>query len=362
MYMSGSIGRLSGRWRRAILCGLVLISFSALRTNAQDVADAARQEKARKSERAKAPRHVYTEEDLKRQRILTPEDQSRAEARRRQPNAAPEEQNAKQVPNDVTPQDESLGEIARRYRQGKLAREAELAVRKKLTTFPYVISDNSLAAPALGVAPLTAIGVGPEVKRGLALVAPVRPPAKHERISPFQPRPLSGASAIAPSEVIAVPTPVAPVVRPANPIQPITESVAPGAMVPGMKRIEVRRGQSWWKLAEVYLGSGMRWPELRALNEGTDEAPESLKAGSMVVVPEAAKADLGSGPGTIEVKKGDSLWSLAREYFGRGSAWSCLASSNPEIVDYTHLRVGVVLQMPRGSGLQACQGRTVAEK
>jgi nucleoid-associated protein YgaU len=333
---------------------------SALKTSAQDAAEAARQEKAHKAEQQ--TRHVYTEQDLQRRRILTPQDQSRVEARKRQQNAKPEDQNAKQAPNDMTPQDESLGEIARRYRQEKAAREAELAVRKKLTPFPYVIPDNSLAAPAPGVAPLAGLGVGSEVKRGLGLVAPVRPPEKQGRISPFQPRPLSGVSAIAPSEVVGVPPPAAPVVRPANPVQPMAKSVAPGATVPGMKRIEVQRGQSWWKLAEIYLGSGVRWPELRALNEGTDEAPELLRAGSTVVVPEARKVEPVSTPGTIEVRKGDSLWSLAREYCGRGSAWSCLASANPQIVDYTHLMVGGVLQVPLDSGLQACQNRTGALK
>jgi nucleoid-associated protein YgaU len=360
MYTSGSIGQLAGRWRSVILCGLALISLSALKTSAQDAAEAARQEKAHKAEQQ--TRHVYTEQDLQRRRILTPQDQSRVEARKRQQNAKPEDQNAKQAPNDMTPQDESLGEIARRYRQEKAAREAELAVRKKLTPFPYVIPDNSLAAPAPGVAPLAGLGVGSEVKRGLGLVAPVRPPEKQGRISPFQPRPLSGVSAIAPSEVVGVPPPAAPVVRPANPVQPMAKSVAPGATVPGMKRIEVQRGQSWWKLAEIYLGSGVRWPELRALNEGTDEAPELLRAGSTVVVPEARKVEPVSTPGTIEVRKGDSLWSLAREYCGRGSAWSCLASANPQIVDYTHLMVGGVLQVPLDSGLQACQNRTGALK
>jgi nucleoid-associated protein YgaU len=362
MYTSGSIGRLAGRWRSVILCGLALISLSALKTSAQDAAEAAGQEKARKPEPQKTPRHVYSEQDLQRRRILTPEDQSRVEARKRQQNAEPEDQNAKQAPNDMTPQDESLGEIARRYRQEKAARETDLAVRKKLTPFPYVIPDNSLAAPAPGVAPLAGFGVGSEVKGGLGLVAPVRPPEKHGRISPFQPRPLSGVSAIAPSEVVGVPPPVAPVVRPTNPVQPMAKSVVPGATVPGMKRIEVQRGQSWWKLAEIYLGNGMRWPELRALNEGTDEAPELLRAGSTVVVPEATKVEPGSTPGTIEVRKGDSLWSLAHEYFGRGSAWSCLASANPQIVDYTHLMVGAVLQMPLDSGLQACQNRSGALK
>src|SRR5262249_33331395 len=48
--------------------------------NTKDVAEAARQERARRQQR-NAPNHIYTNEDLHRAKILTPEDQSRAAAK-----------------------------------------------------------------------------------------------------------------------------------------------------------------------------------------------------------------------------------------------------------------------------------------
>jgi len=65
----------------------------------------------------------------------------------------------------------------------------------------------------------------------------------------------------------------------------------------------------------------------------------------VVVVP-ATNISAKVAPETIQVRKGDSLWSLAKKHLGHGSAWTCLASANPQIVDYTHLAVGSVLQIP----------------
>ncbi|HTQ96035.1 MAG TPA: hypothetical protein VMH89_04480, partial [Candidatus Acidoferrum sp.] len=53
--------------------------------------------------------------------------------------------------------------------------------------------------------------------------------------------------------------------------------------------------------------------------------------------------------------KGDTLWSLAQEHFGHGSAWACLASSNPQIVDYTHMAVGTVVRLGGAEALATCK-------
>src|SRR5579883_2888391 len=57
---------------------LFLALLGSVSTRAQDVAEAARQERARKAAQANQPHHVYTEEDLKKAQILTPYDVSRA--------------------------------------------------------------------------------------------------------------------------------------------------------------------------------------------------------------------------------------------------------------------------------------------
>jgi nucleoid-associated protein YgaU len=129
------------------------------------------------------------------------------------------------------------------------------------------------------------------------------------------------------------------------------------AVIAATRQIEVQAGQSWWKLAELYLGDGARWPELRKLNSSADGAPELLKRGSKVLVPETQqKAD--SGSHSVPLQKGDSLWSLAQEHLGRGSAWVCLAAANPQITDYTHIAVGTPVRLPAANEVAACGNRT----
>lgn len=340
---------------------MVWVSLCAIQVCGQDVAEAARQEKARKAAAQNPSRHVYTEEDLKRQTILTPEDQARVEAAKRQQGTAPAQENAQQQPDNANPQSESLGEIARRYRQEKAAHEAELNAKKRFAPFPYTIPEDSLAEPKPEVAPHITSGlpagmenrtVTPERRRAPRVDSPVTGP--RARISPFQPRPLAPGPSVPVAGFAA---------RPAVPVRPSLEtrgtdmSVSSEPVGVGTRRIAVQQGQSWWKLAELYLGDGARWPELRKLN-AAGGSPDLLKAGSVVVVLVAANRAATSAKViavSIAMSPGDTLWSLAKEHFGRGAAWTCLASANPRITDYTHLAVGTLLTVPQGEALNSCQ-------
>jgi nucleoid-associated protein YgaU len=345
MRVHGRAWGLSFKWRRVIFCGLLFVSFLAIRVRGQEAADAARQEKARKAAQRETPRHVYSEEDLKRKKILTPEDQERVEARRRQQNAAPAEQNAEQTPpQDNHRQNKSLGEVARRFREENALRRDELAAKRKFAPFPYKIPDGALAAPNLAVAPLVGTGAAGDTNGG---IAPVRRPTLNIRLSPFQRRPLGGRPSASTRALKVAPEMPS---RSADTMRPV-EGNAPTA---GMKRVEVQRGQSWWRLAEIYWGDGARWPELRALNGAAGGPPELLELGSTVWVPERSAVHEPSQR-TITVQEGDSLWSLAREHLGRGSLWNCLAPANPRIVDHMHLAIGARIQLPERDALESCR-------
>src|ERR1700719_750855 len=75
------------RSRQRLHAGAILFAAFAFAAGApvwaQDVADAARQAQARKHQQTKHKKHVYTEEDLKRTRILTREDQELLDAIKR---------------------------------------------------------------------------------------------------------------------------------------------------------------------------------------------------------------------------------------------------------------------------------------
>src|SRR5882672_3848946 len=112
--------RRSLRPQNLCIPGILLFScaiFVTTECHAQDVADAAKQERARQESQQKKSKHVYTEEDLKRAQILTPEDRAQFEARKNQ--AAPEREEESQDAFDaksLSP-DAPLGGVARRSRR-----------------------------------------------------------------------------------------------------------------------------------------------------------------------------------------------------------------------------------------------------
>jgi nucleoid-associated protein YgaU len=405
MQGSGPAQGPSIQWRRFTFCGLLFLLFPATVTYAQDVAEAARQEQARKATQQKPPRYVYTDEDLQQNKILTPEDQAKVEARKKQQDAAPAQQNAERVPSDVKSPTESLGEVARRYRQEK-ARAAEAVEKKKFAPFPYKVPEESLAVAKPGVAP--GIEIAPRLNRNEHL-APTPLSGSHSassgtgsgaRVSPFQPRrslapaPMLHEAPAGPLVAVPVEHPKAPVVEPGTVVPstpprtptvvhpsfavPAARAVAP-LVVPStpsrtpaakpsaasnplpsleslpLQHVQVQRGQSWWKLAERYLGSGARWSELRRLNAEASGSRDLLKRGAMVLVPERVQTRESPLQRSVTVKKGNSLWMLARQHLGRGSEWMCLAEVNPQLSNYTHLTIGTSLQLPSREALESCR-------
>lgn len=350
-------------WRRVILFVPFGIFLSATQLRAQDdVAAAARQEQARKAEQKQKSAHVYTDEDLKRNKILIPEDQARAEARKKLQTSAPPPENAQVLPADPNQQTESLGEIARKYRNEKATHEAAEAAKKSIAPFSYAVPNPGLAAPKPevgslrpGVRPLPRNA--PEVPTRKPIEAPLLP-APHTsnqgsngrpRISPFQPRPLLPA---APDVVPVVPVRPTP---PAHVERQVIANTTPAPEMGGTHTIQVQRGDSWWKLAGRYLGSCARWQQLRALNHTENEPIEFLKQGTTILVPDSTKLRVATPKQQLIVKKGDTLWALAREHLGHGSAWGCLASANPEISNYTRLVVGSVLSLPSADAPLSCK-------
>ena len=309
----------------ALFCLLAPLSVHCnLSAQDQDVAEATRQQHAHKSQQPAAPRHVYTDEDLKRPLILTPEDKKLAEAHRKELPARAAKNPAAIDATNPTP--ESLGEVARRYRKEKAAREAQAwRQRKRLLRFKL----NCPPAPLRSQSARLPRRVRLRLHRDRWLSNRRRrqrtPTCSAVSLSPFSPRPTMPSSA--------------------SPVP----SVNPSTLVPSreFQQLQVRPGESLWRIARRYLGDGARWQELLALNPSLATHPDSLAAGSTVIVPAAAASKTVHGsPPVITVQAGDTLWALARVHFGRGSDWPRLAQANPQISDYLHLQVGSQLQLP----------------
>src|SRR5713101_7760013 len=286
--------------RPVSLCipGVLLFSCALLFTTecyAQDVADTAKQERARKESQQKKSKHVYTEEDLKRAQILTPEDRAQIEARKNQ--AAPDPEGKSQDALDaksVSP-DVPLGDVARRFRRLK-----ELQKLRQSAEFHLPFADAPVLAspkPMQPVRPHSFKPAAPAAPR----FAPYRPPVKRSAFAP--PRVVTaGPPMIVPSR------PPAARLVPAQPPAPTAPVIAPVNRAKS-NVVGVKRGDSLWKLAEQHLGHGLRWHDLVTANPGILD-PNHIVAGSQIVLPAAISSVRTAAKFTVQA--GDTLSQIAQ--------------------------------------------------
>jgi LysM repeat protein len=356
------------RSRQRLHAGAILFAACAFSASApvwaQDVAEAARQEQARKDKQAKRLKHVYTEEDLKRARILTREDRELLDAKKRE----------QSVPGTATPSADAdmqalgelpLGDVARMYRAMK-----ELSLQGQTAEF-HLPATNTVAAPKPGLVVRDFVAPKPILVPPTATKAPVAPVfrdnviafPKAEFVAP-QP-PVVQPTAIQPKAVqpMAARMPVVANIVPGRPmrefvaprplpVQPleIRQPVAPVFSEPTLAHsVIVKRGDSLWKLAQVNLGDGNRWRELLAVNPGLVD-PRHIVPGTAIniggnglVVPVTPAAPADS---TITVRKGDSLWKIAKLQLGSGGFWGCIAKANRAIRDANRIYAGQTLNLP----------------
>jgi LysM repeat protein len=368
------------------------------------VAEAARQERARKD--AKKPKHVYSDEDLRREKILTPEDQAELEARRKaQPGITPASVEPALDANADMPQ-LPLGDIARRYRNAKLAAQAttpyhlpfdEPVFADPVISVPEVDPPRPIFSPAhpnfVPARPRTVVAPAISVPAPESSLAPsaalprVARPAgsyssSHPNLAPAHPNQLAAPSLSSAAPVRRV-DPFAkrfaltapPAISYANPIvaQPRADAIVAAAPKPNarievaptaphpssvdpvvapsietrgnasLRIVTVRPGDSLWKLAQENLGRGSRWQELLAANPGIVD-PARIAAGTEIVLP-ANRTGMKTDM-RVTVKQGDTLTQIAKLTYGRAAAWRCIEQANPEISDANHIYAGQQLRLP----------------
>jgi nucleoid-associated protein YgaU len=317
--------------------GIVFVScavFGATQCSAQDVAEAARQERAQKESKQKKSKHVYTEQDLKRDQILTPEDRAQVEAKKNQLAAPAAEKSQKAVDAQSLSPGTPLGDVARRVRRQKDSQKLQRSAEFHL---PFSAAP-ALASPKPPVMPLRP----PVSKPSPPRFAPYQPPVKR---SPFE-RPkvfFSAPALVMPSRPPAIrvtpPHPAAPApVAPVAPVVPVTPNGTAK-----LNAVVVKPGDSLWKVAEQKLGKGFRWHDLLAVNPGIVDA-NRIVAGSQIYLPAAASSLRAATK--ITVRKGDTLSKIAQTEFGHASYWSCIAQANPAIRDANVIFEGQVLLLP----------------
>ena len=143
---NASTPRAAARWlvATAPLACLTLLSSAPL--HAQSVAEAARQERARQQADGDRITHVYTDEDLAKPKILTPEDRARYAAALREW-IAPNDWQLADLPLQRGEQSgQSLGEIAWAYRVAKMARQLDAPEAPDMPSNPALVLPTFLTA------------------------------------------------------------------------------------------------------------------------------------------------------------------------------------------------------------------------
>lgn len=323
----------------------------------QDLGELARQEQARRqSQPASPPQHVYTNEDLARPQILFEEDRARLAAPGTEPAAASV---ATQVsPSSPDKSEISLGDVARYYRQAKQIRE-----RQAGGPLPGPGVESHLARPgAPAFAPKLApaavqTSVAPNVERPVGPFpappgndAPLGDVARYYRMLKKEVRETQRQADAAAGDHVSLATSTLPGAGPAPlasprdrmPLSEAGHSVHGPEHAPP-RRVRVARGDSLWKLAQLYLGSGAQWRELAALNPQIVE-PRRLQIGDWIRLPDLASPR--EVARTIRVRKGDMLWMIAATQLGSGLAWTCVARANADLADANSILPEQVLNLP----------------
>lgn len=327
------------------LTGIVLLAsaFAGVAScRAQDVAEAARQERARKDADAKKSKHVYTDEDLRRSHILTPDDQAKIQAKKREEAPATPGKPAEALDATAAPRDVPLGDVARRFRKEKQTRESRSAA-----PFHLPFNEPALAAPIVPAQPRTT----PAPPKVVA-APPAANSAPLRRVDPFAKR-LTPVTPLLPSRRATEVAPTSPAASIAPSLDTSTQprsrarmtAPAIASISQGMDTITVKYGDSLWSLAGQNLGKASRWQELLAANPDIVD-PNRILVGSRILVPRAAPGLRLRSDGKIVVHSGDTLSKIARAQYGRAGAWQCIAGANPQIRDADRIFEGQEILIP----------------
>jgi nucleoid-associated protein YgaU len=270
----------------ALVVGLLL---SAGPIFAQDLGNAARQERDRKHNLTRHSGHVYTNEDLKRAQILLPADKERMLAARR--NAMTLELQAAVNP-DSAPANPTV----------------TLPSKSDVLNLPLPIVKFPVVTPFANVTP------------GSSFL----PPMKVRRTKKFHPE----TNDFVFSDTLKKKSLPAPAEQKLN--------------ANSSEEVRVAAGDSLWKIAARVLGNGARWHELAAINPEISD-PNIIRTGEWIRL-SANDSTIGK---EVVVRAGDTLSSVAQAELGNALAFTCIAQANPQLRTIDLIYPGETLVVPQ---------------
>lgn len=98
-----------------------------------------------------------------------------------------------------------------------------------------------------------------------------------------------------------------------------------------------KKGDTLQSLAEKYYGTSSKWKMIYNMNKNKATASGTVKAGKELLIPAM----------TYEVEKGDTIQSIAKQYYGKKSDWRKIYQANRDLIpESKKLKTGVSLVLP----------------
>lgn len=112
----------------------------------------------------------------------------------------------------------------------------------------------------------------------------------------------------------------------------------------------VQRGDTLWKIAEKFYGTGMYWRQIYEDNKNVISNPNRIYAGQELVIRVTTYISKGmdeSGEAIYYiVEKGDTLSEIAKKIYGKRRYWRKIYKANKIISDPNHIYVGQRILIP----------------
>lgn len=112
----------------------------------------------------------------------------------------------------------------------------------------------------------------------------------------------------------------------------------------------VKRGDTLWKIAAKFYGSGEYWKKIFADNAGVISNPDRISVGQTITIylnQGTSSVKINTEGSSYTVKSGDNLWKIAQQIYGSGWRWKKIYQANKEVItDSDRISVGQVLIIP----------------